>query len=373
MYKVLSVFGTRPEAIKMAPLIKKLEKFEKIESKVCITGQHKEMLNSVLNIFDIEADYNLNVFKHNQSVIEIMTKTMNGVNEILLNEKFDLVLVHGDTIATSAVSQVAFLNKVKVGHVEAGLRSGNIYSPFPEEANRKITGVLANIHFAPTIGNYNNLIFEGIKKDIHIVGNTVIDAMLSVIEDNYTFQNEFLNNFDFENKKIVLFTCHRRENWGKPMEDIFNAMKYIATKNENVHIIYPVHLNPNIKELANKILSSCENIHLIEPLDYKPFANLINKVDLVVTDSGGVQEEAPTLGKPVLVVRTETERPEAVNAGTVKVIGVNKENIVSEIQLLIDNEAEYKKMSNAVNPYGDGKTSEKIVDLIYDYLKFKWD
>ncbi len=372
MYKVLSVFGTRPEAIKMAPVIKKLQQFDKIESKVCITGQHQEMLNSVLEIFDIKPDYDLKVFKHNQSVVEIMTKTMNGVNKLLLNEHFDLVLVHGDTIATSAVSQVAFLNKVKVAHVEAGLRSGNIYSPFPEEANRKITGTIANLHFAPTIGNYNNLVFEGIKRDIHVVGNTVIDAMLSVIEDNYKFNNELLNNFDFENNKVILFTCHRRENWGKPMEDIFSAIRHIATKNKNVHIIYPVHLNPTIKNLAEELLEGISNIHLIEPLDYTPFANLINKVDLVVTDSGGIQEEAPTLGKPVLVVRTETERPEAVSAGTVKVIGVKKEDIIEEIQLLIDDEEEYKKMSNAVNPYGDGKTAEKIIDLIYDYLKFRW-
>ncbi len=372
MFKVLTVFGTRPEAIKMAPLVKKLEAFDKIENKVCITGQHKEMLDGVLKIFDIKADYNLNVFKHNQSVVELMTKTMNGINEILLNEKFDLVLVHGDPIPSAATAQVAFLNKVKVAHVEAGLRSGNINSPFPEEFNRKVTGVAANLHFAPTIGNYNNLVFEGIKKDIHIVGNTVIDSMLSVVEENYTFENDFLKTFEFENKKVILFTCHRRENWGKPMENIFNAMKYIASSNENVHVIYPVHLNPNIKKLANEILGNIENIHLIEPLDYTPFANLINKCDIVVTDSGGIQEEAPTLGKPVLVVRTETERPEAVNAGTLKVIGVNKEDIIKEIQLLISNEEEYNKMSNAVNPYGDGKTSEKIVEIIYDYLKFRW-
>ncbi len=372
MYKVLSVFGTRPEAIKMAPLVKKLEQFDKIESKVCITGQHKEMLNSVLEIFDIKPDYNLNVFKHNQSVVELMTKTMSGINEILLNEKFDLVLIHGDALPSAATAQVAFLNKVRVAHVEAGLRSGNIYSPFPEEFNRKVAGIAANLHFAPTIGNYNNLVFEGIKEDIHIVGNTVIDAMLSVIEDDYNFSDQFLKDFDFNNKKVILFTCHRRENWGKPMEDIFNAVKHIAINNENVHIIYPVHLNPNIKKLANEILGDLQNVHLIEPLDYTPFANLINKCDLVVTDSGGIQEEAPTLGKPVLVVRTETERPEAVHAGTVKVIGVNKENIIEEIQLLLHNEEEYNKMSNAVNPYGDGKTSEKIVDIIYDYLKFRW-
>lgn len=368
MYKVLSVFGTRPEAIKMAPLVKKLEKVDMIESKVCITGQHKEMLDSVLEIFDIKPDYNLNVFKHNQSVVEIMTKTMMGVDEILQNEKFDLVLVHGDTIVTSAVAQVAFLNKVKVGHVEAGLRSGNIYSPFPEEANRKIAGVLANIHFAPTIGNYNNLVSEGIKKDIHIVGNTVIDAMLSVVDENYKFENELLNTLDFKNNKTILFTCHRRENWGKPMENIFNGMRYIAEKNENVNIIYPVHLNPNIKKLADEILGGLENIHLIAPLDYTPFANLISKIDLVVTDSGGIQEEAPTLGKPVLVVRTETERPEAVQAGTVKVIGVEKEDVIREIQLLLDDEDEYSKMSNAVNPYGDGTTSDKIIELILGNL-----
>ncbi len=371
MYKVLLVFGTRPEAIKMAPLVKKLEQFDKIESKVCITGQHREMLDSVLKIFDITPDYNLNVFKHNQSVTELITKTMLGVSEILCNEKFDLVLVHGDTIATNATAQVAFLNNVKVGHVEAGLRSGNINSPFPEEFNRKVTGVVANLHFAPTIGNYNNLIFEGIKEDIHIVGNTVIDAMLSVIQKNYTFDNEILQSIDFDINKVILFTCHRRENWGKPMEDIFNAIKHIALNN-NVHIIYPVHLNPKIKSLANDILGGISNIHLIEPLDYTPFANLISKVNMVVTDSGGIQEEAPALGKPVLVVRTETERPEAAKSGTLKVVGVKKDEIIKEIQLLLNDEKEYNKMSNAVNPYGDGKTSEKIVNIIYDYLKFRW-
>ncbi len=372
MYKVLTVFGTRPEAIKMAPVVKKLENFEGIDNKVCITGQHKEMLDSVLKIFDIKPDYNLDVFKHNQSVVDIMTKTMQGVNDILLNEEYDLVLVHGDTIVTSAVSQVAFLNKVKVGHVEAGLRSGNINSPFPEEANRKIAGVLANIHFAPTNGNYNNLILEGIKEDIHVVGNTVIDAMLSVIDDNYKFDIDLLNDMDYENNKVILFTCHRRENWGKPMEDIFNGVKEVALNNKNVQVIYPVHLNPKIRELANDILGSVENIHLISPLDYTPFANLISKVDLLVTDSGGIQEEAPTLGKPVLVVRTETERPEAVNAGTVKVIGVKKEDVIRELELLLNNEEEYKKMSNAVNPYGDGTTTDKIIEIIYDYLRFKW-
>lgn len=369
MKKILLVFGTRPEAIKMAPLVNQFKKNENFEVKVCVTGQHREMLNSVLEVFNIVPNFNLDIFKHGQSIVEIQTKTMNRLDELFKNEKFDMVLVHGDTIATSSTAQVAFLNKIPVGHIEAGLRSYNINSPFPEEANRKITGVLSTMHFAPTEGNKQNLIKEGIKENIFVTGNTVIDALKDVIDDNYIFENNFLKNYDFKNNKTILLTCHRRENWGEPMENIFNGINEVVKKNDKVNVIYPIHLNPLIREVAKKILGSNDRIQIIEPLDYEPFANLINKIDIIVTDSGGIQEEAPALGKPVLVVRMETERPEAVEAGTVKVIGVNKEDIVEQCNLLLLDENQYKKMSKAANPYGTGDACSKIIDCIAKYLK----
>ncbi len=370
MIKTLVVFGTRPEGIKMAPLVNKLKTNKNFEVKVCITGQHKEMLDSVLEIFSIKEDYNLDVFEHGQSVVDIQIKTMKGLDKIFKKEKFDIVLVHGDTIATSSASQVAFLNKILVGHVEAGLRSHNINSPFPEEGNRKITGVLSELHFAPTKGNVKNLNKENIAENIFITGNTVIDALKYVIDDS-DFEDEFLKEYDFKNNKTILLTCHRRENWGKPMENIFNGIKDVVENNRKVHVIYPIHLNPNIRVVAKKILGEEDRVHLIEPLDYKPFANLINRADIIVTDSGGIQEEAPALGKPVLVVREETERPEAVEAGTVKIIGVNKDDIIREVNHLVRDGEEYKKMSKAVNPYGNGKACEKIMESIENYFKTK--
>ncbi len=367
--KVLTVFGTRPEAIKMAPLIKKMEECEQIESVVCITAQHREMLDTVLELFKIDSNYDLNIMKHGQSITDITVRVLKGMEDILTRERPDIVLVHGDTSTTFVGALAAFYQKIRVGHVEAGLRSGNIYSPYPEEMNRILTTNLASIHFAPTKGNYDNLIKEGIEPGkIFITGNTVIDALLSVVKENYTFENNILNKMDYKNKKIIVMTCHRRENWGGPMEDIFMAVKGIVEENDNIEVIFPVHLNPSIHKLAKYIMGEHSNIHLIKPLEYEEFANLLNKAYLVLTDSGGIQEEAPALGKPILVMREETERPEAVEAGTVKIIGTEKENIKKEVNVLLNDSDEYNKMANSTNPYGDGTASEKIVDFLLSYL-----
>lgn len=363
--KIISVFGTRPEAIKMAPLVKKMETNPNIISKVLVTGQHRQMLDSVLDIFNIKPDFDLNIMKHGQTIQDITSKVMYGVCDIIKNNfKPDLLLVHGDTSTSFSSALGAFYEKIPVGHVEAGLRTGNIYSPYPEEMNRKLIGSLSTYHFAPTINNKTNLLKENIsEKNIIITGNTVIDALHSVIDVNYDFsKDENLKKVDF-NKKIILLTCHRRENWGTPMENIFDAINKVASENKDIQIIYPVHMNPQIVKLANEKLTQ-ENIILIEPLEYVEFANLINKSHLILTDSGGLQEEAPSLGKPVLVLRTETERPEAVDAGTVKVIGVEYENVYKEITNILNDKKEYDKMSNAVNPYGDGKACDRIIDFI---------
>ena len=363
--KVLSIFGTRPEAIKMAPLVKLMEKREEIESIVCVTAQHREMLDMVLELFDIRPDYDLNLMKHGQSISDITVGVLKGLEGILKEVKPDVVLVHGDTSTTFVGALAAFYQQIKVGHVEAGLRSGNIYSPYPEEMNRKLTSSLANYHFAPTKGNQENLIREGIDPNsIYVTGNTVIDALLSVVKDDFKFDNEILNHIDYHDKKIIVMTCHRRENWGKSMENIFRAVKKIVDEHPDVELIYPVHMNPTIIKLANEILGGTDRIHLIEPLEYEAFANLLNKAYLILTDSGGIQEEAPALGKPIIVLRTETERPEAVEAGTVKVVGIEMDSIVvATNQLLTDSEA-YNSMANAVNPYGDGNTSEAIIEAL---------
>jgi UDP-N-acetylglucosamine 2-epimerase (non-hydrolysing) len=350
----------------MAPLVKELEKTEDIESIVCVTGQHREMLDQVLSLFDIVPDYDLDIMAHGQTVVDIITKSMKGLEEVLNKEHPDVVLVHGDTSTSSAAAQIAFLHKIPVGHVEAGLRSFNIYSPFPEEMNRKMISTMATYHFAPTKGNAANLINEGRKKGVIVTGNTVIDALNLVIEEDYQFEDQKLNEIDFDNKKVIVLTCHRRENWGDPMESIFDAIIEIVENNEDVEVIYPVHLNPRIRKLANYKFKDVKGVTLVEPLDYKPFANLINKSYLVMTDSGGIQEEAPALGKPVLVIRTETERPEAVEAGTVKVIGVEFVDIVDETTILIRNEKLYNKMSQAANPYGDGQASKRIIEYLLE-------
>lgn len=367
--KVMTVFGTRPEAIKMAPLVKKMEQNEKIESIVCVTAQHREMLDSVLKIFDIKPKYDLNIMKHGQTITDVTNRVLKELESVIANDRPDVLLVHGDTTTTFSASLAAFYNKVPVGHVEAGLRSGNIYSPYPEEMNRKLTGMIASIHFAPTVGNKDNLLKENVDEDkICITGNTVIDALLSVINEDYKFNNKDIDDIDYNNNKVILLTCHRRENWGKPMEDIFKAIKRVVQDNKNVEVIFPMHLNPKVRDCARSIMGDMEKIHLIEPLDYEPFANLMNKVDIILTDSGGIQEEAPAIGKPVLVLRNETERPEAVEAGTARVVGVDEEVVYNETNLLIRDENEYSEMSNAVNPYGDGQACDRIIQcLIANY------
>ncbi|SES83165.1 UDP-N-Acetylglucosamine 2-epimerase [Natronincola peptidivorans] len=367
--KVMTIFGTRPEAIKMAPLVKKLQEAEGIDSILCVTAQHREMLDMVLNLFELQPDYDLNIMQHGQTISDITVKVLKGMEQILQETKPDIILVHGDTTTTFVAALAAFYQQIPVGHVEAGLRSGNIYSPYPEEMNRRLTGSLANLHFAPTEGNYKNLVKEDIQeKNIYITGNTVIDALLQVVKKDYLFEDPRLNKIDYENKKVLLMTCHRRENWGEPMKNIFEAVVEITQKHKDVEVVFPVHLNPSIRSLAKEIMGETKAMHLIEPLDYEPFANLLNKAHLILTDSGGIQEEAPALGKPILVMRTETERPEAVEAGTVKVVGVEKEAIIKEVDKLLLNSKDYLHMANAVNPYGDGRACERIITALKYHL-----
>lgn len=375
MKKVLLVFGTRPEAIKMAPLVKAFEKEKNIISKVCVTAQHREMLDQVLDMFDIKPDYDLNIMKAGQDLFDVTTNVLLGLKDVLNDFNPDVVLIHGDTTTTSASSLAAFYNKIKVGHVEAGLRTGDIYSPWPEEANRQITGVLANYHFAPTTTSENNLLKENKNpNDIIVTGNTVIDALflaLDKIEKNANLKSKIVDSINSQyklqdNKKIILVTGHRRENFGQGFVNICEALKTLALNNPEIDIVYPVHLNPNVQKPVNEILSNTPNVYLIEPLQYEQFIYMMNKSYFIITDSGGVQEEAPSLGKPVLVMRDTTERPEAVDAGTVKLVGTNKEVIIKEAQKLLDNKEEYEKMSKAHNPYGDGKACERIVNFIRD-------
>ncbi len=367
--KVMTIFGTRPEAIKMAPLVKCLENTKEIESIVCVTAQHREMLDMVLRLFDIKPDYDLNIMKHGQTIADINIGILKGLEAVFEKDRPDVVLVHGDTSTTFIGALASFYQKIKVGHVEAGLRSGNIYSPYPEEMNRRLAGVLANFHFAPTISNYKNLLREGVaEEDIFVTGNTVIDALLSMVKEDYSFEEELLNQLDYKGKRVIVMTCHRRENWGEPMEGIFKAVREIAEGYKDVEIIYPIHMNPTIRALADALLAGLDNLHIIEPLDYEPFANLLNRAYLIMTDSGGIQEEAPALGKPILVMREETERPEAVEAGTVKVVGVQQRKIVEAVSELLENKESYDQMANAVNPYGDGRACERIVQsLLYKY------
>lgn len=371
--KVMSVFGTRPEAIKMAPLVKALEKDERFESIVCATAQHREMLDSVLEIFDIKPQYDLNIMAHGQTIVDISNKVLKGVDDVIKKAEPHIVLVHGDTSTTLNGALAAFYNKVPVGHVEAGLRSYDMYSPFPEEVNRTLTGAITNLHFAPTKTNENNLLSEGVNKEkIYVTGNTVIDALLSVINENHIFEDKTLNEIDFEKKKVILLTTHRRENWGEPMENIFKAMIELIEGNKDIEIIFPMHKNPAIRELAHKYFDKyIGRVHLIEPLEYVEFTNLMAKVYLIMTDSGGIQEEAPALGKPVMVLRTETERPEAVEAGTVKLAGIEKEVIVNIANELINKEDTYKTMAQATNPYGDGKACGRILEIIEENFRFE--
>ncbi|MDN5098593.1 UDP-N-acetylglucosamine 2-epimerase (non-hydrolyzing) [Aliarcobacter butzleri] len=373
MKKILLVFGTRPEAIKMAPLVKSFEKERTIELKVCVTGQHREMLDQVLEIFDIEPDFDLNIMKDGQDLYDITSRVLIGLRDVFCEFKPDIVLVHGDTTTCISASLAAFYGRIKVGHIEAGLRTGDIYSPWPEEANRQITGVLTNYHFAPTSTSKENLLKENKKLDnIIVTGNTVIDALflaLDKIENNKDLKSKVINSINSQyklnvNRKIVLVTGHRRENFGNGFINICEALKTIALNNPNIDIVYPVHLNPNVQKPVKDILSNTSNVYLINPLQYEQFIYMMNKSYFIITDSGGVQEEAPSLGKPVLVMRNTTERPEAVKAGTVKLVGTSKENIIKEAQKLLDDKVEYEKMSKAHNPYGDGNACKKIVNFI---------
>lgn len=362
--KVMSIFGTRPEAIKMAPLVKELEKCSHIESKVCVTAQHREMLDQVLEYFDIKTDFDLNIMKTKQSLTGITNNILTGMEEIFNTYTPDLILVHGDTTTTFSSSLAAFYKQIKIGHVEAGLRSFDKYFPYPEEMNRKLTGALADMHFAPTANSKNNLLKEGVKEeDIFVTGNTVIDAMDSTVKENYVFKYDQLNSIDLS-KKTIMVTAHRRENWGEGIKNICNGLKEIVRTNKDVQVIYLVHLNPIVKEMAEEILGGEERVYLLPPLDTSDTHNLMNKSYMIMTDSGGLQEEAPHLGKPVLVLRDVTERPEAVMAGTVKLLGTEYNRIVEEANLLLNNSEVYDKMTKAINPYGDGKASKRIVESI---------
>lgn len=373
--KVLSVFGTRPEAIKMAPLVKALETDAFFNAKVAVTAQHREMLDQVLDLFEITPDYDLNLMKPGQDLYDITSKVLLGLRDVLKEFQPDLVLVHGDTATTFAASLAAFYQQIPVGHVEAGLRTGNLYSPWPEEANRLLTGRLAHWHFSPTERNLNALVVEQILPErIIVTGNTVIDALQLVVQkiaESPDLQKEILLSLqeaglkvDVTNKRYVLVTGHRRENFGEGFESICSALSNLAKNNPDTHFIYPVHLNPNVQAPVKRLLGGLDNVHLIEPLAYEPFVFLMQHAYLVLTDSGGVQEEAPGLGKPVLVMRDTTERPEAVEAGTVLLVGTNAELITTEVQRLLDDENMYKQMSRAHNPYGDGQASQRILNFL---------
>jgi len=368
--KVMTVFGTRPEAIKMAPVVLELKKYpDLITPIVAVTAQHRDMLDQVLNLFNIKPDYDLNIMAQGQTLFDITTKAMNGLNEVLSKEKPDIVLVHGDTTTTFAGALAAYYHETAVGHVEAGLRTYNKYSPFPEEMNRKLTGAIADLHFAPTDTASGNLKAEGTKKDkIFVTGNTVIDALHKTVTDDFKFDDEKLANIDYENKRIILVTTHRRENLGEPMRHVYKALKDIVNEFDDVEIVFPVHKNPKVREVVNEELGDIKAVHLIDPLDYEPFANLMHRAFLVLTDSGGIQEEAPSLGKPVLVLRDTTERPEAVKAGTVKLIGTERQKVYEETKYLLTDHDEYQRMANTCNPYGDGKASKRIIEaILYHY------
>jgi len=361
--KVLSVFGTRPEAIKMAPLVRTLNDDDAFESIVCVTAQHREMLDQVMDAFSITADYDLNIMKKAQSLMDITTGALLGLDKVLKECTPDIVLVHGDTSTTFAASLAAFYNKIPVGHVEAGLRTYDKYSPFPEEMNRVLTDAISDLYFAPTTQNRENLLKENIKDGIFITGNTVIDAIHTTAREEYTFACDALNHIDYS-KKVILVTAHRRENWGEPMQKIMNALKKVALANPDAILVYPMHLNPVVREVAKGTLADVPNVMLIDPLDVLDMHNIMRRCFIVMTDSGGLQEEAPALGKPVLVLRRETERPEAVTAGTVKIVGCDEDVIFDSAMSLLTDENAYNKMAHAVNPYGDGKASVRIAEAI---------
>lgn len=368
--KVMTVFGTRPEAIKMAPVVLELAKYpELINPVVTVTAQHRDMLDQVLNLFRIKPDHDLDIMAAGQTLFDITCKAMMGLDKVLQEEKPDIVLVHGDTTTTFAGALASFYHQTTVGHVEAGLRTRNKYSPFPEEMNRKLTGSLTDLHFAPTDTAAANLSGENIPADdIFVTGNTVIDALHKTVSEDYVFENELLRSIDYKNKRIILVTTHRRENLGEPMRHVYKALKQLVDEFSDVEIIFPVHKNPKVREVVDQELGGHDKVHLIDPLDYEPFANLMHRSYLILTDSGGVQEEAPALGKPVLVLRDTTERPEAVDAGTVKLIGTDRKRIYEEARLLLTEAEEYNRMAGACNPYGDGQAARRIIQaILYRY------
>ena len=367
MIKVMSIFGTRPEAIKMAPLVKELERRKEIESIVCVTAQHREMLDQVLNTFDIKPDYDLNIMKQGQSLADVTTRALVGLEEVIKEVKPDIVLVHGDTTTTFAGALAAFYNQVAIGHVEAGLRTYDKYSPYPEEMNRQMVDRLSDMYFAPTEISKDNLLKENIDESkIYITGNTAIDAMSTTVDENYTHPElDWIN----VGERMILLTAHRRENLGEPMRHIFRAIKRVVDEFSDVKVIYPIHMNPRVREVANEVFGDADRVKLIEPLEVFDFHNFQNKSYIILTDSGGIQEEAPSLGKPVLVLRDTTERPEGIKAGTLKLVGTDEDVIYEETKKLLLDKKEYEKMSKASNPYGDGHASERIVDAIIKYFE----
>ena len=366
MIKVMSIFGTRPEAIKIAPLVKELERRKEIESIVCVTAQHREMLDQVLNTFDIKPDYDLNIMKQGQSLADVTTRALVGLEEVIKKVKPDIVLVHGDTTTTFAGALAAFYNQVAIGHVEAGLRTYDKYSPYPEEMNRQMVDRLSDMYFAPTEISKDNLLKENIDESkIYITGNTAIDAMSTTVDENYTHPElDWIN----AGERMILLTAHRRENLGEPMRHIFRAIKRVVDEFSDVKVIYPIHMNPRVREVANEVFGDADRVKLIEPLEVFDFHNFQNKSYIILTDSGGIQEEAPSLGKPVLVLRDTTERPEGIKAGTLKLVGTDEDVIYEETKKLLLDKKEYEKMSKASNPYGDGHASERIVDAIIEYF-----
>lgn len=365
MIKVMTVFGTRPEAIKMAPLVKELKTRKNIETIVCVTAQHRQMLDQVLKVFDIVPDYDLDIMKQGQTLSQITSRVLLGIDEVIKVAKLDIILVHGDTSTTYAGALAAFYNQVKIGHVEAGLRTHNKYSPFPEEMNRQMVGVMADYHFAPTTQSAKNLLSEGKNENsIYITGNTAIDALKTTVNETYTHPI-----FDWiGDSKMILLTAHRRENLGEPMKNMFRAIKRIVDEHKDIKVVYPIHMNPIVRDTANEIFGDDDKIKLIEPLEVLDFHNFIAKSHIILTDSGGIQEEAPSLGKPVLVLRDTTERPEGIAAGTLKLAGTNEENIYMLIKELLSDETVYSSMSKASNPYGDGFASKRIVDILLNQL-----
>jgi len=370
-FKVMVVFGTRPEAIKMAPVVKALERQEEVECCVVLTAQHREMLDQVVSLFDIVPNYDLNLMKQGQTLTSLTSGVITGIDKILLQEKPDIVLVQGDTTTTFVSALAAFYHKIPIGHIEAGLRTGKKYSPWPEEINRKLTTGLADLHFAPTEVSKNNLLREGVSpENIYVTGNTVIDALLATVKPEYSFVNSELSSI-FQNnkdKRLILMTTHRRENWGEPMRQIYHALDTILRKFPDTYVIFPMHKNPTVRKVVAEVLGGNDRVYLVEPMDYEPFVNLEARAHLIISDSGGIQEEAPSLGIPVLVVRDTTERPEAVDAGTVLLVGTKYERVVDSLAKLLSEQQVYEKMSKAANPYGDGRSGERITKIIIDKL-----